>query len=104
MAQDDADRNLLFGLLALQNNFIDRDDLVDAFHRWMHERAVPLGQILLDRSALKPNPRLAAYCIAGGLGLAGQLAEQQTRGFRHRLVVEAKRPLRTAAFSAFSIC
>ena len=31
MAHVDADRNLLFGLLALQNNFIDRDALVDAF-------------------------------------------------------------------------
>ena len=33
------DRDLLFGLLALQNNFIDRDALVDAFHRWTGDRA-----------------------------------------------------------------
>ena len=44
MAHVDADRNLLFGLLALQNNFIDRDALLDAFSRWVHDRAVPLGQ------------------------------------------------------------
>ena len=30
----DSSRNLLFGLLALQNNFIDRDALLDAFNRW----------------------------------------------------------------------
>ena len=50
-----ADRNLLFGLLALQNNFIDRDGLLDAFSRWMHDRAIPLGQILRDRGALGPD-------------------------------------------------
>jgi hypothetical protein len=38
MAHVDADRNLLFGLLALQNNFIDRDGLLDAFSRWVHDR------------------------------------------------------------------
>ena len=55
MAHVGADRNLLFGLLALQNNFIDRDALLDAFSRWVHDRAIPLGQILRDRGALNPN-------------------------------------------------
>ncbi len=55
MARVDADRNLLFGLLALQNNFIDRDALLDAFSRWVHDRAVPLGQVLRDRGALDPD-------------------------------------------------
>jgi serine/threonine protein kinase len=50
-----ADCNLLFGLLALQNNFIDRDALLDAFSRWVHDRAIPLGQILRDRGALSPD-------------------------------------------------
>ena len=34
-----ADRNLLLGLLALQNDFIDRDALVDGFHRWVGDRS-----------------------------------------------------------------
>jgi serine/threonine-protein kinase len=55
MVPINADRNLLFGLLALQNNFIDRDALLDAFSRWVHDRTVPLGQILRDRGALKPD-------------------------------------------------
>ncbi len=55
MARVDADRNLLFGLLALQNNFIDRAALLDAFSRWVHDRAVPIGQILCDRGGLKPE-------------------------------------------------
>jgi serine/threonine-protein kinase len=50
-----ADRNLLFGLLALQNNFIDREALLDAFTRWVHDRERPLGQILRDRGALKAD-------------------------------------------------
>ena len=49
------DRDLLFGLLALQNNFIDRDALVDAFHRWTGDRSQPLDRILLDRGALSPS-------------------------------------------------
>jgi eukaryotic-like serine/threonine-protein kinase len=54
MAHVDADRNLLLGLLALHNNFVDRDALLDAFSRWVHDRAIPLGQILCDRGALGP--------------------------------------------------
>jgi hypothetical protein len=53
-----ADRNLLFGLLALQNNFIDRDALVDAFHRWVGDQATPLDRILLDRGTLSPSRHL----------------------------------------------
>ncbi len=48
------DRDLLFGLLALQNNFVDRDALVDAFHRWTGDRSMTLDRILLDRGALSP--------------------------------------------------
>src|SRR6516225_4758155 len=50
-----ADHNLLFGLLALQNNFIDRDALIDAFHRWVSDRSKPLDQILQDRGAMRPD-------------------------------------------------
>jgi serine/threonine-protein kinase len=53
-----ADRNLLFGLLALQNNFIDRDGLLDAFQRWVNDRSTPLDRILLDRGALSPSQHL----------------------------------------------
>jgi hypothetical protein len=40
MPRVDASRNLLFGLLALQNSFIDRDALLDAFNRWAHSPVV----------------------------------------------------------------
>ena len=65
MAHVDADRNLLFGLLALQNNFIDRNALLDAFNRWVHDRAVPLGRILIDRSALKPDEHDLLQALVG---------------------------------------
>jgi serine/threonine-protein kinase len=47
-----AAQSLLFGLLALQNNFIDRDTLLSAFNAWIADKSRPLGQILLDRGAL----------------------------------------------------
>src|SRR5262249_19655205 len=45
-------RNLLFGILALQNNFIGRDDLLAAFNSWVADRSRPLAQFLVDRGAL----------------------------------------------------
>jgi len=50
----DAATSLLFGLLALQNNFIDRDTLLTAFNAWVADKSQSLGQILLDRGALTP--------------------------------------------------
>jgi len=47
-----ADHNLLFGLLALQNNFINRDTLVAAFTEWVTDKSRDLGRILLDRSLI----------------------------------------------------
>jgi eukaryotic-like serine/threonine-protein kinase len=49
-----AAHSLLFGLLALQNNFIDRETLLTAFNAWVADKSQPLGQILLDRGALSP--------------------------------------------------
>lgn len=47
-----ADRNLLFGILALQLNFIDRDALVAAMHAWVLDKASPLGSILVKQQKL----------------------------------------------------
>jgi hypothetical protein len=54
----DTGRNLLFGLLALQNNFIDRDALVAAFGIWVTDKGKSLGGILLARGSLD-GPRHA---------------------------------------------
>ncbi len=55
MAPADTSRNLLFGLLALQNNFVDRDTLLGAFNSWVADKSRSLGQILLERRALTRN-------------------------------------------------
>src|SRR4051795_13727562 len=47
-----ADRDLLLGLLALQNDFIDRDALLAAFATWVADKSRSLGRILLERGAL----------------------------------------------------
>jgi hypothetical protein len=48
-----ADRNLLFGILALQMDFIGRDALIVAMNAWVLDKAKPLGQILLEQAALR---------------------------------------------------
>ncbi len=47
-----SDRNLLFGILALQLNFMTRDDLVAGMNRWVLEKSKSLGQILLEEKRL----------------------------------------------------
>jgi tetratricopeptide (TPR) repeat protein/tRNA A-37 threonylcarbamoyl transferase component Bud32 len=50
--QPRADRNLLFGILALQADLISRDALIGAMNAWAVNKATPLGQILRDQGAL----------------------------------------------------
>jgi tetratricopeptide (TPR) repeat protein/tRNA A-37 threonylcarbamoyl transferase component Bud32 len=45
-------QNLLFGLLALQNGFISREALVNAFGAWIADKSRPLDRILLDQGQL----------------------------------------------------
>jgi len=58
-----ADRNLLFGLLALQNDLIDRDQLVDAFRAWTREKTRPLAEHLAERGDLDPDQRAAVSVL-----------------------------------------
>ena len=86
-ASSSADRNLIFGLLALQMDSVPREQLLEAMHDWMLDKHSPLGQILCRRGVLDAderhvldlalakhvqrhgNPRasLAAFRIFGGL-------------------------------------
>jgi serine/threonine-protein kinase len=47
-----AERNLLFGILALRVDFINCDALVAGIHTWVTDKAKPLGQILVEQGAL----------------------------------------------------
>ena len=48
-----ADRNLLFGILALQMDLVTRDQLVAGMNAWVLEKHRPLGDILVERGALE---------------------------------------------------
>jgi len=52
-----ADRNLLFGILAFQNNFIDRQALLTAFDRWTTDKSRLLADILVELGALNAEFR-----------------------------------------------
>ena len=46
------DRNMLFGILALQMDFIRLDALITAMNTWVLDKQKPLGQILLEQKSL----------------------------------------------------
>lgn len=48
----ESDRNLLFGILALQNDFITRDQLVEAMNAWVLAKQQSLGDLLRERGSL----------------------------------------------------
>src|SRR5262245_44278061 len=53
----DADRNLLFGVLALQMDFISREQLIAAVSAWVLDKARPLAEILVAQGALSDSRR-----------------------------------------------
>ena len=53
----DAEQNLLFGMLALQNGFIEQADLNAAFQFWSKDKARPLARILVERGSLSEEDR-----------------------------------------------
>jgi eukaryotic-like serine/threonine-protein kinase len=57
MSQTASDQNLLFGIVALQMDFISRDELISAMHAWALEKDKPLGMILLGQGALADDER-----------------------------------------------
>jgi len=85
MAELDSERNLLFGIFALQNGLIDQADFIAAFQCWTKERSRPMGQILVDRGALNPDDRAMLD------GLVRRHVEKQG-GAAGRVRVRADRP------------
>ena len=51
MGSPKSDKNLLIGILSLQLDFINRDQLILAMHAWVLDKSKPLDQILLDQNA-----------------------------------------------------
>jgi hypothetical protein len=87
-SQPSTDRNLLFGILVLQMDFISRDALIDAI--WVKDKAKPLGQILAELGHLKP-PASGARGIAprdpNGVGSAFKLYQGRTHAASGREVM-----------------
>jgi serine/threonine-protein kinase len=50
-----ADRNMLFGILAVQMDFIGRDALSAAMNTWILNKSEPLGQVLVAQGALSAD-------------------------------------------------
>jgi serine/threonine protein kinase/tetratricopeptide (TPR) repeat protein len=65
MAAIAADRNLLFGLLALQIGLIDQSKLVAAFQAWMLDKARSLADQLVAHGDLDPEQRALLEALVG---------------------------------------
>lgn len=63
MSRPTSDRDLLFGLVALQNGFIDQEMLIAAFRAWSTQKLRSLPEILEERSALSSTVRAALEAL-----------------------------------------
>jgi hypothetical protein len=57
MSQDNADRNLLLGILAYQNAFVTRDALFAGMQAWLYDKAKSLAEILQNQGAVDAERR-----------------------------------------------
>jgi hypothetical protein len=64
MAAVTADRNLLFGLLALQNGLINQGQLVAAFQAWTLDKARALADYLIGLGHLNDAQRAVVEAMA----------------------------------------
>jgi WD40 repeat protein/serine/threonine protein kinase len=60
-----ADRNLLFGILALQMDFIGRDALIAGMQTWVFHKNKSLGQILVEQGALADDRHALLDALVG---------------------------------------
>ena len=92
MAAMAADRDLLFGLLALQNGLIDQGQLVAAFQAWTRDKGRPLAEHLVDRGDLDADER----CGRRGDGRTPSQEALRRRGKEPRL--DPRRPIDARAW------
>ena len=77
MSRAAADRNLLFGILAMQMDFVSRDALIAAMNAWVLEKHKPLGQTLVEQGALAADYHaLLEQMVAAHLRAHGDDAER----------------------------
>ena len=51
----DQDRNLLFGVLALQADLIDAPRFAEACSAWASRKETPLADLMIDRGWITPG-------------------------------------------------
>jgi hypothetical protein len=89
-AQPSTDRNLLFGILAVQMDFVSRDALIAGMHAWVLAKHRPLGELLQEQGALSPEHRqLLEQMTAAHLRAHGGDAQQSLAAVRQGSMVGA---------------
>src|SRR5437879_3971293 len=63
MSASSSDLNLLYGILALQVNFVTRDALIRGMNAWVLEKHRSLGEILLEQGALRQEQHAVLHGI-----------------------------------------
>jgi serine/threonine-protein kinase len=63
MAKGEVNRNLLFGLLALQNGFVDQSALVAAFQSWVRDKSHSIADYLIKRGDLEMSCKSALEAL-----------------------------------------
>jgi hypothetical protein len=87
----DTDRNLLFGVLALQADLIDNDHFAEVCSAWASRKETPLADLLVERGWLTAEDRadvekLLARKLSRHKGdVKASLAEAATDRVRHSL-------------------
>src|SRR5262249_54924673 len=59
----DTDRNLLFGVLALQADLLDNDRFAEACSAWAVRKGTPLADLLVERGWLTPDARALIHVL-----------------------------------------
>jgi WD40 repeat protein/tRNA A-37 threonylcarbamoyl transferase component Bud32 len=62
-AAPDTDRNLIFGVLALQAGLLDKDQFAEACAAWTTRKYTPLADLLVERGWLTAEDRQEIECI-----------------------------------------
>src|SRR5687767_11915195 len=77
MSRGTSDRNLLVGMLAFQNGFVRREQLLSAMSAWLIEKQTPLEELLLRQGALDDeNKKLLVALVAKHLAIHDNVAER----------------------------
>jgi tetratricopeptide (TPR) repeat protein/tRNA A-37 threonylcarbamoyl transferase component Bud32 len=66
MSAYSVNRNVLFGILALEMGFITRDDFIAAIRASALERHRPIGEVLVEKGALDPDCRAMLEPLVDG--------------------------------------